>query len=87
MMLSQYIQWFTENIMGEASKKQTQFKANFRRDDGLGCGRIEIAAVAALLRNDIGGLFEKTKPIQSQIKPILVSPQNTRGLKIHRQFD
>jgi len=27
------------------------------------CGRIEIATVATLLRNDISGLFEKTKPI------------------------
>ncbi len=38
---------------------QSQFQTRRR----IWCGRIEIATVATLLRNDISGLFEKTKPI------------------------
>jgi hypothetical protein len=50
----------------KAAKKQSQFKAKqsqFQTRRRFWCGRIEIATVAALLRNDISGLFEKTKPI------------------------
>ena len=53
--------------------KTNPIKANFRRTDGFCCVRIEIAAVAALLRNDISGQFKKTNPIQSQTKPIALS--------------
>ena len=51
------------------SEKQTQFKAKqsqIQTRRRFGCGRIEIATVAALLRNDISGLFEKTKPISKR---------------------
>jgi len=56
-------------------------------------GRIEIATVAALLRNDISGLFEKTKPIcQRAERRNLFSERNLwlyigpRGTRKQSQF-
>ena len=68
--------------MDRGSEKTKQNKANFRRDDVFGYGRIEIATVAALLRNDISGLFEKTKPILGKGK----SKKAKGKMKVNPEF-
>ena len=65
-----------------SGEKTKPIKAKLRQDDGFGCGRIEIAAVAALLRNDISGLFEKTKPILGKGK----SKKAKGKMKVNPEF-
>ena len=55
---------FKRFLAAKNKAKQSQFQTRRR----FWCVRIEIATVAALLRNDISELFEKTNPILKRVK-------------------
>jgi hypothetical protein len=66
IVVSSYLKGIYGNMSAFERRKNKAKQSQCPTRQRFWCGRIEIAAVAALLRNDISGQFEKTKPIRQE---------------------